>query len=379
MSGFFGVSLNEAMAQAKKNRAAAAAANEQRGVKCPTVENIIEDEKLDKSLLRPVKKGNFGSVYNYNNEFIYKQSITKDITEKEVAENEIYILEKIEKIIRGEIESDLTQQEREEFRTFIPELLLTKKYENCTIIKQQYIHVQDLEEYLKNNNLLEQNIGIVIIQNLIKAVELLHKVNMVHRDLKPANFLVKLNTDNKPTGGILLIDFGLTKELNEGGKYSDDLGGTPDYFPKNLFYNSKFGKTAEEKDKGLVLRRLAGNPSDEDFPLLYPSTKETDNLSLGKTLQEIFFKIKWTNKKIKSDWSEQILALKRQIQGIVEKILTNTHMPKPPPYSNVSNFAPFYTPPVNTKCGPMGCIIAGGTKKKKAKKNKKYLTRRRKL
>lgn len=48
---------------------------------------------------------------------------------------------------------------------------------------------------------------------MCKAINYLHKNNIVHRDLKPENFL--FNQKNKDKTDIKLIDFGLSKILND--------------------------------------------------------------------------------------------------------------------------------------------------------------------
>ena len=73
--------------------------------------------------------------------------------------------------------------------------------------------IVDLYEFLiKNNNVLN-----VIIKNLLKLIQKLHKLNIVHRDIKPENFII-----NKKTLQIFLIDFEFAvdkffKELDYSG------------------------------------------------------------------------------------------------------------------------------------------------------------------
>ena len=46
----------------------------------------------------------------------------------------------------------------------------------------------------------------------------MHSIGFIHRDLKPANICVGLG---KKENTIYLIDYGLTKKLNEGIRYNN--------------------------------------------------------------------------------------------------------------------------------------------------------------
>lgn len=52
-------------------------------------------------------------------------------------------------------------------------------------------------------NIIKQH-RLKYIQEILKALEIVHSVNLVHRDLKPSNILVT-------TDGAKLFDFGLSK------------------------------------------------------------------------------------------------------------------------------------------------------------------------
>ena len=65
---------------------------------------------------------------------------------------------------------------------------------------------------------------LVIIYNILCAINFLHTCNIVHRDIKPANILINENCNIK------LCDFGLSKSLEcteEYEKANDDF--SPDY------------------------------------------------------------------------------------------------------------------------------------------------------
>lgn len=65
---------------------------------------------------------------------------------------------------------------------------------------------------------------LVIIYNILCAINFLHTCNIVHRDIKPANLLINENCNIK------LCDFGLSKSLECSEEYKmADEDFSPDY------------------------------------------------------------------------------------------------------------------------------------------------------
>jgi serine/threonine protein kinase len=66
--------------------------------------------------------------------------------------------------------------------------------------------LSDLEYVLRNyQNQLNKEDRAYIFKEMIRAVDVMHKNNIIHRDIKPANFVIDNNCNIK------LIDFGLSK------------------------------------------------------------------------------------------------------------------------------------------------------------------------
>src|SRR5699024_555133 len=73
----------------------------------------------------------------------------------------------------------------------------------------EYVDGPNLKEYIQKNSPLDLNEIIRIMDQILSAVALAHKYNVIHRDLKPQNILM-----NK-RGNIKIADFGIAVALNK--------------------------------------------------------------------------------------------------------------------------------------------------------------------
>ena len=75
----------------------------------------------------------------------------------------------------------------------------------------------DLKKLMNSKTQLSEQHVIVIMYNLLCAVNFIHTANIIHRDIKPANVLIDTNCN------VRICDFGLSrsavdKEQNDGRK-----------------------------------------------------------------------------------------------------------------------------------------------------------------
>ena len=120
----------------------------------------------------------------------------------------------------------------------------------CIIM--EYCSKGTLENHIKKKKISNENIWKYFSQ-LCGSIMYLHNNNIIHRDLKTANILVDSN-DN-----IKLIDFGVSKILNNYMKITKSFVGTPYCMSpellKNVFYDHKTDIWA----LGIILYQMTHN------------------------------------------------------------------------------------------------------------------------
>src|SRR5690625_2987652 len=81
----------------------------------------------------------------------------------------------------------------------------------------EYVDGTNLKEYIQKNSPLDLNEIIRIMDQILSAVALAHKHNVIHRDLKPQNILM----DKR--GNIKIDEFGIAVALNRSSITQDDV------------------------------------------------------------------------------------------------------------------------------------------------------------
>ncbi|KAI5370156.1 Putative serine/threonine-protein kinase, active [Septoria linicola] len=101
-------------------------------------------------------------------------------------------------------------------------------------IIMEYVPCGDLQQYISQHGPVPENMAKQVAQQVLDALDYLHKKNITHRDIKPDNILLK-STD--PDNVIIkLSDFGLSKAINSNDTFLKTFCGTllycaPEVFP----------------------------------------------------------------------------------------------------------------------------------------------------
>lgn len=89
----------------------------------------------------------------------------------------------------------------------------------------------NLSDYIKDNGSLDEGLAKTVFNQVVKAVNYLHNLNLAHRDIKLENILLDLGMN------AYLCDFGLMQNINDEQQTTSHKG-TPAYVPPEVVEQS---------------------------------------------------------------------------------------------------------------------------------------------
>ena len=131
------------------------------------------------------------------------------------------------------------------------------------------IEGQTVAELVKTQGALEPDQALGVIRPVLEALDHAHGAKLVHRDIKPENILIQ-----KSNGRVLLVDFGIAKQVGEAAGGLTQTGftlGTPHYMaPEQALGDGSLDHRADLYAVGAVLYQMVigappyeGNSSQE--------------------------------------------------------------------------------------------------------------------
>lgn len=149
-----------------------------------------------------------------------------------------------------------------------PEIIVSLSQERelrCLVMEK--IEGQNLDQWLKENNQLTQDLAINWLEQLVEILDYVHQNNFFHRDIKPSNIMLK------PDGKLVLIDFGTAREVtqtvidghnitricSEGYTAPEQIAGRA--VPQSDFF--ALGRTFVHLIAGIHPNKLAGSKTDK--------------------------------------------------------------------------------------------------------------------
>ncbi len=115
----------------------------------------------------------------------------------------------------------------------------------------EYVDGPDLKEYIRKNSPLDLREVIRIMDQILSAVALAHKHNVIHRDLKPQNILM----DKR--GNIKIADFGIAVALNQSSiTQTNSVMGSVHYMSPEQTRGGMVTKQSDIYSLGIILYEL---------------------------------------------------------------------------------------------------------------------------
>ena len=116
----------------------------------------------------------------------------------------------------------------------------TKYYFVLELMKNGNL-MEVLKQSQENNWRLNNRDYAMITKQIVRALNYMHKKDVIHRDLKLENVMVDIGSSEqgKPELIIKLTDFGFSKVLEKDKKESNKLGTTP-YMAPELFQGVEY-------------------------------------------------------------------------------------------------------------------------------------------
>jgi len=140
---------------------------------------------------------------------------------------------------------------------------------NFFYMVEEYCSGGDLFDYIQKIKNFSEKIAATIFNQLLSAINHLHKKNIVHRDIKPENIVFIPLEENKNNNDIFikLIDFGTSVSIKNKSNLHEELG-TIYYIAPEVFKNN-YNEKADIWSCGIILyTMLCGHPpflgNDED-------------------------------------------------------------------------------------------------------------------
>ena len=154
----------------------------------------------------------------------------------------------------------------------------------------------DLLNYVRKRRKLSEDIAKYLLNQVVDALIYCHKKRIVHRDIKLDNLL--LNAD----GSVKLCDFGVSKQVRDGEKMTEQCG-TPAYIAPEILRDRGYtGFGVDNWSLGVCL-----------YAMLYGTVPfKANNMS---ELHTLILKAKYSLKEDKIELSPEVKSL---IKGLLE-------------------------------------------------------------
>ncbi len=174
--------------------------------------------------VQPIGQGGFGRTYLASDEDrLGTQCVIKQFSPQ------MQGTKSMEKAIRLFTQEAVRLDELGE-HTQIPRLLAYFEQDNYLYLVQQFVEGQSLLQEMRHSGAFNERRIREVLSDLLPVLRFVHSKNVIHRDITPSNILRRKQDDR-----LVLIDFGVAKQISESAGESGTRIGTEGYAPIEQF------------------------------------------------------------------------------------------------------------------------------------------------
>ena len=85
------------------------------------------------------------------------------------------------------------------------------EYSQNYYIIMEMVEGLNIEQYVLRNGPIPEQESVEMVLKILDALQCVHNAHIIHRDIKPSNIMIR------PNGNICLLDFGVAKDMENGG------------------------------------------------------------------------------------------------------------------------------------------------------------------
>ncbi|MES2582639.1 MAG: serine/threonine-protein kinase [Pseudomonadota bacterium] len=207
---------------------------------------MADIEKLGRyDIVRVLGKGAMGVVYEGRDPNLDRQVAIKTIRVQSLSPN-----------AAAEYEGRFRTEARSAARLHHPNIVSvfdSGQDGDTAYLVMEFIQGEDLKHHLENGARFSVRSSIVMVHDLLMALDHAHRQNVVHRDVKPANMLIELS------GRVKLTDFGVARIQEPDETNLTQVGGavgTPKYMSPEQAKGLRGDSRSDVFSAGVVLYEL---------------------------------------------------------------------------------------------------------------------------
>lgn len=219
------------------------------GINQQRIDEMVGKTILNWKITDYIGSGNMGEVWKAENEdLIGSYAAIKCLSKESFAKEEIRLRfkDEAERMLQFQKKSGGSSHKNIlEFKNF-------KQEEDNSFLVTEYVEGKTLKSYIKNDiGPIPPEKTNTIFAQILDACKHMHKLGFIHRDLKPENIMIK------PSGRIKIIDFGIAKFDEDGGRTEDGaIVGAPKYMSPEQISAQKIDHRSDIYALGVILYEL---------------------------------------------------------------------------------------------------------------------------